>query len=151
MSHYTTTQPQHNGHPHPVDDDEEIFVTLAEERLHVPAGRYLGRSVQVRRDKSYGRVHLTGEFELYHDEDVMRPIGRVPFWFRDARPITPGSTLGAWLALADLRRVPGRRLSLTPLRGRLWQVQVRDVLKTHDGRLHARPYSRVACVLGLPA
>ncbi len=122
----------------------------------IQAGLYDALSVSLRRRRAFRREYIEVWFDVYTGAPANGQIlGRVPAFFRvTGHRLAPSSSLARWIQLLG---VPVRhdRIPLRLLESKLWRVEVRDVLVSHEKDLDGKPrplppslvYSRVAAVL----
>lgn len=141
--------------PRQHDEEPDSFI-VAKPFPRIEPGLYDALSVSVRRRRAFKRNYIEAMFDVFSGAVAAGQIvGRVPAFFRlTGRTLAPSSSLARWVQLLN---GSGRRdrIPLRILEDKLWKVEVRDVLVSHEKGLDGKPrplppslvYSRVSAVL----
>lgn len=135
----------------------DLKISASASFARIPPGRYQARTVELSSFSVFHRRALTLWCEIYHGDALSRGavLARIPAYFRlppVGRPLSPASKLARLFDLV-LGPRPKRldRLPMNKLRGKLFVVEVGDVVVTSekgpDGRPRPLPNPNVYSVI----
>ncbi len=139
----------------PRHHEEGDSVDVARPFPRIEPGVYEALSVSVRRRRAFKREYVEALFDIYEGLAIDgHVIGRLPGFFRLTGKLAPSSSLGRWIQLLGTHQRRDR-VSLRVLENKLWRVELRDVIVSHekgpDGKPRPLPpslvYSRICAVI----
>jgi hypothetical protein len=122
----------------------DLKFNVASPLARVAPGRYVARSGGLRSFTAYGRRGIRIDFDLYMNETAFQAgnvLARgVPMYFRlpKGSTLSRSSKLARAFAVAGISLSDSRRVPLNHLKGKLWLVEVGDVLQSNETTVDGR-------------